>query len=108
MAEWSKALDRFEWSALANSSVLGSKPAQVSDCPVILPGLGGYLGRPLLPPASAAEVIESDRCVCVCVCTLTTEPFDVQTKYFTRRSARTISRSSSMGKVIGQRSRSRD
>ena len=45
MAEWSKALDRFEWSALANSRVLGSNPAQVSDCPTILPGLGGYPGR---------------------------------------------------------------
>ncbi len=32
MAEWSKALGRFEWSALANSGVLGSNPAQVSDC----------------------------------------------------------------------------
>ncbi len=47
MAEWSKALDRFEWLALANSRVLGSNPAQVSDCPAILPGLGGYPGRPL-------------------------------------------------------------
>ena len=46
MAEWSKALDRFEWSALANSRVLGSNPALVSDCPAILSGLGGYSGHP--------------------------------------------------------------
>ena len=40
IAEWSKALDRFEWRALANSRV------EVSDYPSILPGLGGYPGRP--------------------------------------------------------------
>ena len=45
MAEWPKALDRFEWSVLANSRVLGLNPAQVSDYPAILPGLGGYPGR---------------------------------------------------------------
>ena len=45
--------------------------------------------------------------VCVSVSTFTAELFDEQTKTFTWRSAWTISRSSSMGKVIGQRSRSR-
>ena len=49
MAEWSysRVLDRFEWSALANSRVLGSNPAQVNDCPAFLSGLGGYRGRPV-------------------------------------------------------------
>ena len=45
MAEWSMELDKFEWSALANSRVLVSNPAQVSDCPAILPGLGRHPGR---------------------------------------------------------------
>ncbi len=45
MAEWSKALGRFEWSALVNSGIVGLNPAQVSDWPTITSGLGGYPGR---------------------------------------------------------------
>ena len=40
MAEWL----RHETS---EPGVLGSNPPQVSDCPTILPGLGGYPGRSL-------------------------------------------------------------
>ncbi len=43
--------------------------------------------------------------VCPSISTLTTEPFDIQTRNLTCRSACTISRSSLMVKVIGQRSR---
>ncbi len=46
-------------------------------------------------------------CVCVCVRSLTTEPFDIRARNFTRTSIWTISRTTSKMKVIGQRSRSR-
>ncbi len=40
MAEWSKR-------ETSEPGVPGSNPTQVSDCPAILPGLGGYPGRSL-------------------------------------------------------------
>ncbi len=40
MAEWSRR-------ETSEPGVPGSNPAQVVDCPTILPGLGGYPGRSL-------------------------------------------------------------
>ncbi len=40
MAEWLR-------HETTEPGVLGSNPPQVSDCPTILPGLGGYPGRSL-------------------------------------------------------------
>ncbi len=49
MAEWFGPDRMAEWLRRETSepAVLGSNPAQVSDCPTILPGLGGYPGRSL-------------------------------------------------------------
>ena len=38
MAEWL-------WRETCKSTVLGSNPPQVNDCPTILSGLGGYPGH---------------------------------------------------------------
>ena len=59
-----------------------------------------------LPPESVGKVIESVPSACLSISTLTAEPFDIRTKYFMWSSAWTISRSSPMGKVIGQMLRS--
>ncbi len=40
MAEWSRR-------ETSEPGVPCSNPPQVSDCPTILPGLGGYPGRPI-------------------------------------------------------------
>ena len=65
---------------------------------------------PFLPPASAVEVIETEPSVCVSVCpcvnTLTAEPIDVRSQNLVHGLTLMTSRTGSMFKVIGQRSRS--
>ncbi len=62
----------------------------------------------LLPPASAVQVIESVPSFCLLVCALTAEPFEIPTRNVVWASSWSISRMSSMIKVIGQRSKSLD
>ncbi len=66
----------------------------------------------LLPPTSAVEVIVSVPCFCVSACqlvsALTAKPLDIWTQKLVGELSLIKSRTSSLVKVIGQRSRSRD